>query len=69
MKSALKQPKSVTHGSQIGPLLFITYAIDLPQKVEQCESFGYADDNNILTTDLTNLQVDINKIENDAKTR
>ena len=51
MNSALKPKKSLE--SLPGPR-FLIYINNVPQQVEQCELFGYADDYNFVATDLAN---------------
>lgn len=64
---AIMSTCGVPQGSNIGPLLFITYCYDLPAVIKYANILQYADDTKLLMEissdfDRTKLQMDINNL-------
>ena len=53
---------SVPRGSILGPLLFLVYINDLPQKIEYSQTYGYAVDYKLLSNNKHELQIDLQKL-------
>ena len=49
----------VPQGSILGPLIFLVYINDLPQKIEYSQTYGYADDYKLLSNNKHELQTDL----------
>ena len=52
----------VPQGSILGPLLFLVYINDLPQKIEYSQTYGYADDYKLLSNNKHELQTYLQKL-------
>ena len=65
----VKVTSGVPQGSLLGPLLFIIYVNDLPKCTTNCQAFGYADDYKLVTSKLSDLQKDVDSIEDWCKTK
>ena len=62
-KSSLRDVTSgVPQVSILGPLLFLVYINDLPQKIEYSQTYGYADDYKLLSNNKHELQTDLQKL-------
>ena len=46
----------------MGPILFLVYINDLPQKIEYSQTYGYADDYKLLSNYKHELQIDLQKL-------
>ena len=61
--SSLRDVTSVVpQGSILGPLLFLVYINDLPQKIEYSQTYGYADDYKLLSNNKHELQIALQKL-------
>ena len=60
--SLLDVTSGVPQGSILRPLLFLVYIINLPQKIEYIQTYGYADDYKLFSNNKHELQIDLQKI-------
>ena len=54
----------VTQGSILAPLLFLLFINDLPECIEFCSCYLFADDSKLFSTDITSLQFDFDSFTN-----